>query len=265
MKRQSPVGLIIEGNATNSAVLRLPGIAEEIGPIKSTTLRVARRVSNMLRAGYAVADYQQLVDTRLILIRAPDAALPRIIENLCASDLEFRSLCIVLCESWVHSKAFDPIRDKGGCAATVLAVPSATRNWFVSEGDYRALRVLRLLIERSGGKTLELRSGRKEYYFAAELLAAAVPIPLYAAAQRALRDAGLSGKHLQVLLEEMAQRMFRDFLHASRMKWGGPLAECGPAVAESHLELLRVEDPALSDLLEETLQFGRRNMARGIR
>jgi predicted short-subunit dehydrogenase-like oxidoreductase (DUF2520 family) len=265
MKKQSPVGLIIEGNATNSAILRLPGVAEEIGPIKSTALRVARRVSNMLRAGYAVADYEQLEATRLILVRAPDGALPRIIDELLAADLDFRSLCFVLCESWIHSNVFDPLRKKGACGATILAVPSAARNWFVSEGDYRVLRALRVLVERADGKTLELRNGRKEFYFAAELLASALPIPMYVAAQRALREAGLSGKHLQILLEEMAERMFRDFVHASRITWGGPLTECASDVADLHLKLLRDADKALAEVVADGLQFGRRHMPASIR
>lgn len=265
MKKQSPVGLIIEGNATNSAILRLPGIAEEIGPIKSTALRVARRVSNMLRAGYAVTNYEQLIDARLILVRVPDGVLPRIIDELLASDLDFRSLSFVLCESWIHSKAFDALREKGACGATILAVPSAERNWFVSEGDYRALRALRVLMQRADGRTLELRNGRKEFYFAAQLLASALPIPFYVAAQRALREAGLSGKHLQLLLEEMAERMFRDFVHASRIRWGGPLAECVPEVADVHLQRLRDADPGLSEVVTEGLQFGLRHMPRSIR
>jgi predicted short-subunit dehydrogenase-like oxidoreductase (DUF2520 family) len=265
MKKQSPVGLIIEGNSTNSAVLRLQALAEEIGPIKSTAPRVARRVSNFLRAGYAVASYDQLSEAQLILIRAPDSAAPRIIEELCAADLKFASLCFVLCESWLHSQIFDPLREKGACAATILAVPSTRRRWFVTEGDSRAMRAMRLLIQRSEGKTVELRSGRKELFFAAELLAAALPIPLFMAAQRALREAGLSGKHLQILLEEMAERMFTDFVHASRIKWGGPLSECAPEVSASHFRMLRQADSELFAVLTEALNSGRRNMPPSVR
>lgn len=265
MKRQSPVGLIIEGNATNSAVLRLPSVAEEMGPIKSSTSRVARRVSNFLRAGYAISGYDQLSEARVILIRVPDPVFPRILEELCAADLNFASLSFVLCESWIHSRAFDPLREKGACGATILSVPSPTRSWFVTEGDSRALRALRLLVQSSNAKAIELRSGRKEHYFAAELLTAALPIPLYIAAQRALRDAGISGKHLQIVLEEMTTKMFRDFVHASRIKWGGPLSECSPEVAESHLRDLSETDPILSALLIEALHFARRHMPGNVR
>ena len=51
MKKQLQVGLVVEGNATTSPVLRLSSLTDELGPIKSGGLQVARRVSNFLRAG----------------------------------------------------------------------------------------------------------------------------------------------------------------------------------------------------------------------
>ena len=89
MKKQPQLGLIVEGNVISSAVLRLPGLAADFGPIKSTGLQGARRVSNFLRAGYAVTEYEELQPAKLVLMRVPDAVLPRVIEELCASDLVF--------------------------------------------------------------------------------------------------------------------------------------------------------------------------------
>ncbi len=73
MKKHLQLGLIAEGNSTNSAVLRLPKIADELGPVKSVTLRVARRLSNFLRAGYAVSEYKDLDAARVVLLRVPDS------------------------------------------------------------------------------------------------------------------------------------------------------------------------------------------------
>ncbi len=73
MKKQMRVGLVVEGNATPSPVLRLTSVGKELGPIKSAGLQVARRISNFLRAGYAVTEYQELECAQLILLRVPDA------------------------------------------------------------------------------------------------------------------------------------------------------------------------------------------------
>jgi predicted short-subunit dehydrogenase-like oxidoreductase (DUF2520 family) len=255
MKKQSLVGLVVEGNSTNSTILRLPRLAEDVGPIKSTAPRVARRLSNWLRAGYAVAEYEQLVESYMILIRVPDVGLPRVVEELCSAELNFRSLSVVLCESWIFSDALAPLRQKGASVATIMPVHSTRRRWFVVEGDPPALRSLRQFISKNEGKTLELRSGRKECYFAAELLATALPVPLLAAAQLALRKAGISGNHLQFLMEAMAEKLFRDLIRASRIKWGGPLAECSPEVSQLHFGRLRTTDPPLSELIDEAFQF----------
>src|ERR1700761_9544568 len=99
MKKRSRIGLVVEGNSTNSAILRLPRLAEELGAIKSTQLRVARRLSNFLRAGYGVATYEDLQASKLILVRVPDNMAPRIVQELCASELDFKHLAIVLCET----------------------------------------------------------------------------------------------------------------------------------------------------------------------
>src|SRR3954467_8567466 len=101
MKKQLQLGLVVEGNSTESTVLHLPKLVEQLGPVKSTVLRVARRVSNMLRAGYAVADYEELQAASLVLIRAPDAAVPRIVDELRSAELVLKDLSFVLCESWL--------------------------------------------------------------------------------------------------------------------------------------------------------------------
>ena len=83
MKKQLRVGLVVEGNATTSPVLRLSCLKDELGPIKSGGLQVARRVSNFLRAGYGVTDYQDLECAPLILLKLPDSEVPRIVGELC--------------------------------------------------------------------------------------------------------------------------------------------------------------------------------------
>src|ERR1700761_2174519 len=101
MKKRSRIGLVVEGNSTNSAILRLPRLAEELGAIKSTQLRVARRLSNFLRAGYGVGAYEDLQGSKLVLVRVPDSMVSRVVNELCESELDFKNLAFALCESWL--------------------------------------------------------------------------------------------------------------------------------------------------------------------
>src|SRR5579884_4074992 len=99
MKHQQPLGLVVEGNATASAILKLPSVLDELGPVKAGVPRVARRLSNFLRAGYPVATYQELQEARLILLRVPDQTVSRLVSELTASGLVLKDLVFVLCES----------------------------------------------------------------------------------------------------------------------------------------------------------------------
>jgi len=260
MKKQVQLGLVVEGNSATSAVLRLPKLNEELGPVKSAAFRVARRLSNMLRAGYAVAEYEELQAARLILLRVPDSVVPRIVQELCASELIFKDLSFVLCESWLTTSALEPLRMLGASVATLLALPSTHAHWFVVEGQVPAVRQTRRFLEENEARTVEIRPDTKELYFAAELLATALPMPLLLAAQQALRASGLSGHHLSAVLEEMVQKLFRDFLKGARVSWGGPLNEAPEETTDAFLEALRSSRPEIAKIVDEQLPTARDRM-----
>lgn len=262
MRKQLPLGLVVEGSSTNSALLRLSSVAEDLGPVKSATVRVARRLSNFLKAGYVIAQYEDLQAARLILLRLPDSAVARVVAEICASGLLFKDLSFVLCESWLSSAALRPLADRGATVATAVSVPSAREKWFVVEGQLSAVRQVRRFVERNEGRTFELRPGTKPLYFAAQLLVTALPIPLYFDAQQALRAGGITGNHMYALLDEMSKEMFRSFVNGARTTWGGPLTECSEETANYHLSALRESQPHIGEALEEQLAWARKKIRR---
>ena len=206
MKKQQ-VGLVIEGNLTSSTLLRLPGIASELGPIKSSSLQVARRVSNFLKGGYAITSYADLASARLILVRIPDHSIERVVTEICDADLEWNEHSLILCETWAPTEVLQSLKDKGASIASVVALPPATGRTFVVEGDVVAVRQLRRLIEREDARSVELRSGAKHLLFASALLCTAIPVPVLLMAQQALRESGLSGKQLSAAIHQMTEEM----------------------------------------------------------
>jgi predicted short-subunit dehydrogenase-like oxidoreductase (DUF2520 family) len=264
MKNQRSLGLVVEGNATSSLILRLPSMVEELGPIKAGALRVARRLSNFLRAGYAVGKYDDLQTARTILLRVPDAALPRIIDELCASDLDLKDLAFVLCESCLSTAALAALEKRGAWTATLAPVPTLRKSWFVVEGHSTVLRHLRRFLERNEARAFELRPGAKPLYFAAQIFATMLPMELFAGAQQALRSAGISGNHLHELLEEMSLEMFRSFSNGVRIAWPGAKSGCSPATYLDYLDRLRHTYPQIAASLDEHLRiFARHKTAEG--
>jgi hypothetical protein len=103
--------------------------------------------------------------------------------------------------------------------------------------------------------TVELKIGTKHLYFAASAFAETLPRALFAAAQRSLRRAGVAGNHLYLVLEEMAQNMFRDISRGSRAGWTGPLLDCPEEIAAGYLIRLQQTVPELATLLSEQLKL----------
>jgi hypothetical protein len=257
MKKQLPLGLVVEGNVTSSALLRLSSIAEEMGPIKSTGLQLARRISNFLRAGYAVSTYRELARAKIILLKMPDSAVPDAVNDLRESELAFETLSFVLCESWLPTETLEPLRARGAAVASLVSATTSRTVCFVVEGDTFAVRQIRRVIERGDARTIELRPGAKPLYFASKLMATAIPVPLLLVAQRALRESGVSGNNLSSLLEDMTWEMFDSFSKGARIPWGGPLIECSPETAEAHRQYLKRDYPELAATLEEQLTWAR--------
>lgn len=253
MNQQLQFGLIIEGNATHSEILRLPSIVQELGPVKSSSIRVARRHSNQIRAGYPVAEYHELHTANFILMKLADSSVPRVVEELCAADLPFHNLGFALCESWLQTEVLEPLARRGSAVATILKLPSLSAARFAVEGEVKAVRQVRRFLARNGARSIELNPENKHLIFATELLAMTLPISMLASARQLLREGGLSGNVLWDILDQMARKMVLEFSRGSRVEATGPLADCPLDTAKIHLETLARTRPSVALVLRQHL------------
>lgn len=255
MKVPQKLGLIVEGNSTKSIILRYPGLAENIGPIKASAPSVAHRVSKFIRAGTAIDTYEEFENCDLVLIHVPDESAPRIVWELMASKLNMTGVTFLLCESWLPSAILAPLKQRGALTATLLAVAAESAHWFALEGGYAAVKRTKRLLNSLDASVVELKCGTKHLYFAASAFAETLPRALFASARLALRAAGLSGNHLYAVLEEMAQSMFRDISRGARAGWTGPLMDCPEEIASEYLVRLQEDRPDLAALLSDHLKL----------
>jgi predicted short-subunit dehydrogenase-like oxidoreductase (DUF2520 family) len=255
MKTPRQVGLIVEGNTTKSAVLRFPGLAEHLGPVKSSAFSVAQRVSNFIRSGIAIATHEEFEECDLILIRVPDSRVGQIALDVCASQLNVEGISFVLCETWLPSDALHVLTGKGATVASLIAMPSHVDHWFAIEGQYTAVKRTRRFLDEVDANTIELRQGAKHFYFAASVFAETLPRVLFGGAQQALRGAGITGKQLYIVLEEMAQSMFRDISQGGRAGWTGPLLDCPQEVVKMYQKQIQESAPELAQLLSDQLRL----------
>jgi len=254
MSKLPLIGLVVEGNVTRSSMLRLRRLPEMLGPIKATLPRVAKRLSNFLHGGYVAQEFQELEKASLILLRIPDSAVGKTVAQLAAADLPFRRLAFVLCESWLTSDSLDALAELGSSVATVMPLPGR-RNWYLAEGQVSAIRAVKSFLEYSEATVLQIRPGSKARCFAAGVIAGALPMPLYLAAQQALRESGITGNNLTIVVEEMAHELLREFTKGARATWGGPLTEASKEARELHLKYLALHEPDLKETLESYLSL----------
>jgi predicted short-subunit dehydrogenase-like oxidoreductase (DUF2520 family) len=141
-----------------------------------------------------------------------------------------------------------------------MSIGPLSESYFVVEGDLPAVRKAKRLLERGGARVIELRSGTKPLYFAANLLATAITIPALQLAQQTLRASGVSGTDLELLTAEWSNLLLNRFKKGGRATWGGPLAECSQGVANEQFRQLGLQDPVLAASVHEWLNLARRQM-----
>lgn len=251
MKKQPQVGLVLEGDASNSALLNLPGLGAIIDLVKSSSLRSARRFANAFRLGEAVQAYEDLQGCRIVLVKVPDSELLRVLAELGSAMQDGTMPQIAICESWISS---DMLHEAGAIEtklATATSIPSPLGRWFIAEGDTVAVRQLRRILECCQAKVVPINRGTKSLYFAAELMTTAAPLPVLTAARGLLREAGLSGNVLSSVVEQLLSRMHRNFRAGHRLAFAGPLAGCPEHIASDHLARARAASPGIAAFLDD--------------
>jgi hypothetical protein len=248
MKQQQPVGLILESAARESRILGLKKLADQIGPIKSATFPVARRMSNALRAGYAVRDYDELKAAALVFIFAPDSAVPLIVDGLIKSTLDFHKLSFLVCESWLTVDVLNPLKERGACIATLVEMPSLGRDCFVVEGDFCATKRVQKFL-RNDLSVYDIQPNCKHLLFAAQLLSTTIQMDLFKAAHEILKASGLSARNALSLTSQMAQKLLRSSNKQTSSKRHRTLVEHPSDTEQALISTLKEQHTELADLI----------------
>ena len=227
-------GLICAGGVTNSSLARMPAVLATVGPVLSVSQRVARRMSNALRAGRAVNDPEALASCRVVWIAAANHQLDRLVA---AARPFLDNKIVVLCDS---------PRDSGSLAvrayvATLNPVdPGETV--LACEGHAEALRFLQRVAVRERRKLIELRPGSKATFLAAANLAGRLILPAFAASVEGFRAAGFARADATRAAESLAIPALHSYTKAGRKAWTGPGFPAD------------VKDPRLAAVYRESVQ-----------
>src|SRR5581483_3913935 len=122
------------GAVSKSFIAGLPRLPRQLGPVAASSYRLASRIVNSVRAGFAVKSLEGFEDEQLILICVPDPALAGVVRHLAAARLDWFGREVLLCDSHYDSRALDPLREPGAETGSLKPIHSAPGR-FIVEGD----------------------------------------------------------------------------------------------------------------------------------
>ncbi len=245
MKKLPRAALICAGNLGDSPISRFRGLSERLGPVKSSSPRLASRYVNSLRAGVAVADYDAMRDCRLVLISVTDAAVPGIVRELAQSDAPWQRKSVLLCSNALESSALCSLEEKGAKTASLCAVAGFDGTMFLAEGDRSVVAQIRPFLGSPGVRLLTVAHGHKMFYLAATACTGPFLTTLLTCAEECLRLAELGSADAADLLRVQAVKNIRGFLKARRR------TQRDATGGDTHYAALRKRNPELADYLQQ--------------
>jgi hypothetical protein len=205
MRRGISFGLVGGGSVGRSFLAKHPWLEAGLGPVTASRFRLASRIANTLRAGYAVNGPAELKDCRTILVAVPDHQIDAAARRI-APAIEWRSRHVIRCQG--SSCGLSLLRDRGAECASLSAI-EGVEEWFAVEGDVRARRTACLFAEAAGGRVVEIRHGQVPAFEAGLAFAGDLLAPLIEAARRCFTAAGIHESTARKLAEAVAERALR--------------------------------------------------------
>jgi hypothetical protein len=194
-----------------------------LGPIGAGTVKVAGRIANVLKAGYATRDLADFNMCDVVLVCTPGTGLNRGVEMLRDSAIDWRSKILLFCVSDASSLDYSVFEERGASVGSFNAI-AGQDNLYVIEGGREALREVKRLLRESKGRTVEVKREGMRLFEAAETLSGSLFTPLVNSCLEWVREAGVESKEAARLVESMLVWTLRSYLHSGRRGWSGVAA-----------------------------------------
>ena len=249
MKKQPPIALVAEGPTRDFPLAQLPGLLSRLGPVKSSSSRVASRLTNTLRTGTPVESYEQLENYPFLVISAGDS-LARVVSELAACGQRWIGRTVLACGSASSTCRLPALARQGAAVGSLDVIEFFESLHFVVEGDPQAVRFARTLVSTKN-KTFEIAKSSKTIFSSGLTIAASLLAPTAAAGVRCLRMAGLPLRDAMLIVERTITGSLRAYAKAGPKGWTGSLAAGDVDAVEKQLEELRRSDPLIERYLRQ--------------
>ncbi len=250
--------LAAAGAANRSFLNRIPALRGQLGPVASTSLRLAARISKALRAGSPVRTPAELDAADVLLICVPGMPLEPLIDAAFLDAIHWPRKSVLILEGGnvanVASVA-DDLRSRGAAVGTLATVPGLPDH-FVVTGDRPPVRLAKATVHSLGGQALEIPAGRMPIFECALTLTGSLFTPLLEAVVESLRHAGLEQPKAARIADLLLLQSLRSFRRAGRKSWSGPIALADHAAVDAQQKALEQVNPAMAAFFRDAARYG---------
>lgn len=230
-------------------------LKDTLGPVASTSYKLAARIANGCRAGRAVRTMDELDAPPAILVVAPgNAALPDVMGLLAKAKISWPGKALVLCDSQAYSARFPEFRERGAAVGSLNPIQGFEDHYLV-EGDAAALREAKALVRGLDGKAVEVPADKVDLFDAALTLSSSLFTPLMEACRECVRRAGIQQPDAGRLLEALFANSLRTFMRAGPKSWSGPVARNDREAIERQIRELESVKPLMAMYFRQASEY----------
>lgn len=236
---QAEYGVIGAGALSKSLVGHLPRKSRQIGPVAGVSFRVASRMTNSLRAGFAARSADELNSLPVILFHAPAVQVRTIAALLEHAKIDWTNKALIFCDCEVPVALVDHFRALG--ASTAVARQFGIPGTIMVEGAAPALMRAHRIAAELRLRAIEITPGSGDVFAAALTLATAAQTPLIHRAAGMMRACGLRDKEAVTMATLLFEQTVHDYGHSGRQSWAWHVRE--PETEEIEAEIAAVDEP----------------------
>jgi hypothetical protein len=184
--------------------------------VKSSSYRIASRAVNALGGGSPVLQVADMKRAAIWVVGVPATDLSSALDELKEANLEWRNRILLIFDPHAESDAGGWFHTHGAAVGTFTPA-DADESRYVVEGDAKAVRALRRLIEEpQRRRVIEIKKGAKTKYLAGADAATKNVQPFVAQAVECFQAAGIANPEAKWLTETLLTAAMRSYFRAGR-------------------------------------------------
>lgn len=216
------------------------------------SFRLASRIANTLRGGYAARAADELNAVPAVLVHAPAENLGNLLELLEKAAIDWTGKALVFCDCLPGAEIRGRFETEGASTAVVREFGVPAR--IIIEGDEGpALSTAQRMAGDLNLKAVRIARGATELFEAAVTLGSAAITPLIDHAAALLREAGMRDIEAARFASSVFEQTAREYAHSGKQSWAWYLRK--PEAEELEEEITRA-GPGLGRMLRELVLFG---------